>query len=288
MSTTLIAAPNAFLGQIASWTFAPGKTFLHADIVAALSSAGLDATLARTLCPRFEFIRAVRNLAGDRIIGEVEKSDDDVIFQLDRREQHGDRLTYSYDLTCRMDAVTGKIDCSDPALEICLRAEMAQARVGRTLADLNRLIQRAFDRETKDPLACISLKKGSGVYFVYEQHVAFLDRVERFLVALGGDCRRCPIPSGTVQGDASVAAATADAIYDVIDKYEAAIEQLNTDSSLKAVERARASVGMASDMIFQRHQFLGAHAARLEDHLAYVEKLFRDKTTPAAPQDATA
>jgi len=68
MSTLVLSVPqsSSTLGEIASWSFPSGQTFLHADIVAALSTAGLDVTLARRLCPRNEFIRAVRRLAAGR------------------------------------------------------------------------------------------------------------------------------------------------------------------------------------------------------------------------------
>jgi hypothetical protein len=271
------ASTVTMLGQIASWTLPAGVVYQHHDIVTALAHAGMDVSLARLLCPRHEFIRAVRKIAGPAIIGEVDEPDS-VTFQLDLRVQCGNALNYVPQATCRLDTITGVITCTDAVLLPRLQAEMAAAKTGRSAADINRLLFRAFARETNDPLAIVHLKKGSGVYFVYQQWVYFLDKIQAFISALTvgvGDLARCEIPECT-HSIATVATQTAEAIEDVIDDYERDLMGLTLDSSEKAVQKAHDSVQRAIYMVHFRREFLGFHATRLEDHVAYCQKLLRD------------
>jgi hypothetical protein len=52
-----VGAGTPLLGEVIAWTCA-GVTVRHADLMAALASAGLDEGVARDLAPRHAFTRA--------------------------------------------------------------------------------------------------------------------------------------------------------------------------------------------------------------------------------------
>jgi hypothetical protein len=104
-----------------------------------------------------------------------------------------------------------------------------------------------------------------------------VEKVEKFVTAIGGKLNSWPIADGTPQGAAAVSNAIADSLSDEIRKYEESVKAIQTDSTDKALERAWASVNSASEKITRLRQFLGCHETILEDHLALVTKLLTDR-----------
>src|SRR4051794_24713718 len=90
-------AAATYLGELASWELPKDVAFTQTDLAAALTPAGLDPAAARALCPRNAFIRAVRKLAADKIIGNLEEFSDALTFQFTGERRVGDRLAYDFE-----------------------------------------------------------------------------------------------------------------------------------------------------------------------------------------------
>jgi hypothetical protein len=86
-----------------------------------------------------------------------------------------------------------------------------------------------------------------------------------------------PVPKGSVTGSQSVSQVVSDGLYAAVDEYEEAVNGLNCDSTELQVAQSWKKLQSASDKIATYRGLLGHHAARLEDHLAWVENLLRRK-----------
>src|SRR3954452_9399954 len=99
MLATTTAPPNGFtvaaagmklLGEIISWT-CPGVAVRHADVVTALTDAGLDVSVARQLLPRHAFARACQKLRKGRLIRSVAEDAEAITFQFTHEARAGDK-----------------------------------------------------------------------------------------------------------------------------------------------------------------------------------------------------
>ena len=268
-----ISSGIQFLGEIVSWEFPAGTKFQHSDLVAALAACGLNAAAARSLHPRFAFIRAIRQMAADKIIGSIEDGTSKVTFQLthERLDQAANLLAYDFEATVSMCKVTGTIMSTDPVLEAEATRLMNHHLGRRKIQDVTRLLQGLFGKNAD----LFPIKQISGVYFVPQRFSRFLDQIDLFVTKIGGQLRRYPIPEGTPQGNASVAAAVSDGLADMISEYEETVRGLQSDASEKAVNKAWDSVATAYQKVSSYRDYLGAHCTILEDHVALVGHLIR-------------
>ena len=103
------------LGEVIAWTCA-GVAVRHADLVAALASAGLDEGVARELAPRHAFTRACKKLSDQRIIRPVGEDGTTVRFQFTAETRHTDRIEYTLETLLTLDKGTGAVTCDLPGL----------------------------------------------------------------------------------------------------------------------------------------------------------------------------
>lgn len=264
--STLLAGTNiqTYLGRIVCWTLPEGNTRTHAEVIAALTTAGLDPKAARTLCKRHAFVRAMRKLAKQKLVRVIHEDGSVIRFQMNAVQKIGTTLVdYPLEAHLEMCKVTGRITCADPLLVAAATNELADAMELRRNADITRLINQLFAKHAD----LFSIK--GGCYFVPERHASFADQIEQFVVLVGGSMLQYPIPDGTPVGNQSVSVVIADGIAQEISEYEAAIESLTYDSTRKAFETAACSLLRAERRILDYKEHLSSHLTRLEDHIAY-------------------
>jgi hypothetical protein len=261
----------ALLGEVIAWELPAGLQISHSDLIRALSQSGLDPAAARDLCRRHAFVRACRKMAQNRIIRNLEEDRQRVTFQFTRERLQGDRFAYDFEAIVSLDKTTGAVSCTDPALQAIAVQELDLALRMRRTQDVTRLLHTLFGRHAD----LFTVK--AGVYFVPQQHLAFLDQVGQFVVALGGQLRRYPVPEGTPQGNQSVQQIVSDGLYDQIREFEEAIAGISRDSREDTLVRAYQRIRAAEDKIETYARHLGAQRGRLEDYLAWVENLLRTK-----------
>src|SRR3954466_14777839 len=139
------AARMKLLGEIISWT-CPGVAVRHADVVAALTDAGLNESVARQILPRHAFARACKKLAEHRIIRSVGEDADAVTFQFTAESRAGDKYEYTLETMLTLEKATGKVNCDLAGLATLAQELLDGAMAPRTGSDVPRLIQRLFDR----------------------------------------------------------------------------------------------------------------------------------------------
>ncbi len=268
----------SLLGEIIAWEVPTGTTVKHQDLVSALQAAGLDDSAARVLHKRHAFVRACRELAADRLVRNLDEDSDSVTFQFTAERKQADRFEYTFEATVTLDKRTGDVTGSDSGLAKAVKAKLDHCEEVRDVKDITRVIQALFRRQAD----LFPIKWPVAVYFVPQQHAAFLGKVEQFVTALGGRLPRFPVPDGTAQGNQSVSNAVSDALYDRISEYEADVASISISTRDATLDRAHRSLRAVADKIAQYEQFLGSHKARVEDHLAYVEKLLCDRAAEVA------
>jgi hypothetical protein len=273
-SWELPPAQAELLGEVVAWDLPAKVRVAHQDLAAALSGAELDPSLARNLNTRHAFVRACRQMAQDRIITNVYEDKAEIPFQLNvlHTDVQSRRADFDYEATVSLDKATGTVRSTDAGIEALARHELAEALRVRRTDDVTRLLHQLFARGGADLFPV----KG-GTYFVPAKYADLLDKVGVFLSAIGGRLSRYPVPKGTRQGDQAVSQVVYDGLYAAVDEYEEAINGLTCDSTEQQVVQSWKKLQSAGDKIETYRGLLGSHAARLEDHLAWVENLLRRK-----------
>jgi hypothetical protein len=277
MTTSLLqnTAPK-LLGEIIAWQFPLTWSATHADLVAALTAAGLDPKWARDLAGRFAFIRACRALRGKPGVRDFVEDEWQLTFQYDYEAavHLGGVTVQKVTGTVSMDKTTGFVTCQDKQIEAQVVALVSKHLKARTLDDVTRLLHSLF--KTNADIFPIKLK--AGVFFCPIMHQTFLDQIERFVVALRGSMTRFPVPDGTAQGAVSVEKVVTDGLLDAINEYEDALaacrDKPKEDATLK---RAQEAVAYAAEKCRRYSNFVGAHLVMLEDHAAHVARLIQDR-----------
>ena len=281
-SVSFPVVPNGvvLLGEVVCWKVPTGTVIRHADMVAALQGAGLDASAARVLCKRHAFVRACRELSADRIVRRLHEDNGLVTFQFTAEVLDAGQFRYDFEATVSMDKATGAVTGSDPALAQRVETELNACEEDRTVTDITRVVNVLFRRHAD----LFPIREQGGAYFVPQAHAAFIGQVEQFLAALGGRLARFPIPDGTPQGNTSVSTAVADGLTDILAEYEASIAVIDCNTRDSTLDRAFQLVQAAAAKVHFYRQYLGSHAARLEDHVAWLGKMLRDRKEEAEAQ----
>jgi hypothetical protein len=109
------------------------------------------------------------------------------------------------------------------------------------------------------------------------RHVAFVDRVQRFLGSVGGRLARFPVPAGTDQGDRSVKVAVAEGLAAVIEEHRAAVATFGDDTRESTLRRAAERVRNTRFKIEAYADLLADEKSRLERALAEAARELRGK-----------
>lgn len=268
-----VLPPGArFLGEVISWT-CPGAAVRHADLVAALAEAGLDAGVARELLPRHTFARACKKLARDRIIRPVSEDQTTVTFQFTQESRAGDKCEYTLETMLALEKATGKVRCELAGLATLAQELVNHAIDVRTGGDITRCVKRLFDRHAD----LFPVREKGSVYFVPQAHAGFVERVQAFLGRVGGRLARFPVPEGTPQGDRSVRDAVAAGLAAMIEEHRAAVEGFGSDTRRDTLERAAERVRQVRHKLSAYAEYLADERLRLERELADAAAALRDK-----------
>lgn len=260
------------LGEVITWQLR-GVCIRHLDLVASLDKAGLESCVARELAPRNAFGRACAKLAKDRIIRKVEEDPFMVVFQFTKEVHSGGKFDYQLETLVRLDKHTGGITCDHPELEALAREEFDGCLESRTTMDVSRIVQRIFERQGD----LFAIRESGGVYFVPSAHRELTDRVEKFLVGLGGSLLRFPVPRGSPRGDAAIQVTVSHGLELIVAEHLKAIESLGLDVRPETLERAAGKIQATRLKIAGYAEYLNLKREDLEKSLAEASQLLREK-----------
>ena len=179
------------LGEIVTWDL-PAMEVPFSTVRRALDSAALPPDTAGEMRIRTAFRRALAEYRKDNSIDAVKTADNDhVTFQLTRRSQADDRVTFDYNAQVTASLVSGDITCGNSQIEDRAREMFAHCLEHRTTSDITRMVQTLFQKNAD----LFPLNRKGVAYFVPEVYRGFTGRVEAFLTAMGGTLGRFPVPA---------------------------------------------------------------------------------------------
>lgn len=281
-----VPPPQHILGEICSQRFPLRFEVPFATVQDALRTAGFDPAKARVLCDRSGFIRAARSLAAGRLVRNVEETQDRISFQFTREylDAQAARLNYNFEAVCTLDKSSGSVSSTDPQIQALASQEMSRQIGVRRIGDIRRLVNRLMD-DAGDNFAF-----SEGIRYVPEGQRPFLDQLERFTVALGGQMQRILIPAGDPATTTTVTQVIADGVSEAIDKVEqhAAYVAANMDTlTVRSANHALHELEEAEYLLHRQHQWIGANMTILEDRIALARKAVRDAQKRETPAPVT-
>ena len=279
----LFTAPpgTRLLGEIITWSCAK-VSIRHIDLIEALRESSLDESVARELAPRHAFSRACKKLAQQRIIRQVAEDDKAIRFQFTAEHREGDHFSYDLETMLTLDKATGKVTCDLPGLATLAQEELDRCLEARTGGDVTRIIQKLFERKAD----LFPIREQGGAYFCPQEHVGFIDRVQRFLGRLNGKMNRFPVPAGTPEGDRSVKESVAAGLAALIAEHQSAVEAFGEDTRPSTLERAAERIRQTRFKVEAYSVYLADEKARLEEQLAEAARQLRAKVEALADSSA--
>lgn len=267
------------LGEVIAWNLPENTLIAYSDLVRYLDEAGLDKSVAREMRNRHAFARAAKQLAEERIIRCIEDKPGLMRFQItkEHRDSLKDLFDYKHETVLQLDKDTGNI-LSEDGNSIALVAEakrlLDKAKSERNTADITRYIQVLFQRFAD----LFPVRNAGGVYFVPEQHIGFVERVEQFVGRLNGNVTRFPVPKGTQQGNKSVQEAVQQGLQVLIEEHLQAVNDFGTDTRPSTLEKQAAKIEQTKFKIEAYAMYLEDQRDRLNANLATVSVSLRQKT----------
>jgi hypothetical protein len=172
-------------------------------------------------------------------------------------------IRYAKEHLITLDKSTGKVSCSDAALQRAAQAELDKAIETRTASDITRLVQKSFESQAD----LWPIRDQGGAYMVPDAHAGFTTKISDFLTRLGGWIRRLPIPSGTPHGDAAVQTIAFEGMDSLIAEYEAAVADFGTSTRASTLEAAADRIKVSRVKVEAYAHMLGEKRGELMNHL---------------------
>lgn len=264
------------LGEIITWDI-PGTEVSASLMRSAIQAAGLGDPdkVVSEMKTKSAFTRAMKSLKDKRLIEKVKAKGGIIKFQLTQESNTGDRIEHVYEAILELDTTTGVVTSQDdPKLAAQAATLVQHAMAHRNAGDINRVVQMLFARN--GDLFPVNPKKGTA-YFVAHQHLLFTDRVEVFMNAMGGQLIRFPVPSGTANGNASVAATIEHGVERMILELDETITGFDDKTRGDTVERVQARVDQIKfKMQAYKDCFAGA-GDRLAEQLATAQQRLAER-----------
>lgn len=285
--------PTVFMGEIVAWELR-NVSVRHADLVAALSDAGLESKEARKFIPQHAIRRALHKLSESRVVAKLSENSGSISFQFTKESVDDGlrlgstpdekRLRYDFEAVLTLDKTTGRVECKDEGLAAIAQSRLDEAMDARTTADVTAIVQRLFKKNAD----LFPVRNAGGCYFCPEAHRSFLEKIETFLARLNGKMSRFPVPRGTVHGNRSVQDAVAMGIDDAIDAHRKAIDGFTEDTRAKTLERRAEQINATRFKAEAYSDLLAEEKERLDRMLAGLSETLKAKIDAIGAEEAVA
>lgn len=272
-------------GEVVAWD-TRGLVVPQSVVVASLGAASLDPKLCRDISSPKALRRAVSKLRQTKIVGEVEDTDERLVFQFSKTAKQtltpgqlpwatlaGDSLTYEGEGRVVLDKRTGDLDGDNPQLVQMVGTMLDTAMATRKTSDITSIANRIF--KAYADLFCI--RAAGGCYFVPARHAGVVDAVEKFLQGCGAQLRRYPIAKGHLTGDNSVRDAVRDGIQGMIDDHLAAVANFGPQTKDRTMTKELDSIKLTRFKIDAYLEYLGEEVEGLKQKAAQADEAWRAK-----------
>lgn len=276
------------LGEIITWS--PGEAeHTHAEVRKALQDESLDETVAGELLPRYAFARACKHLEQERLIDVLKEETDVITFQFTKKlmNAHSDEWLYKKETLLKLNKITGIIECPIKDLEKTAQKLIDKHIEVRTTSDVTKIVQRLFEREAD----LFPIRDQGGAYFVPQEYIHFVAKIEGFLSRLGGHVNRFAVPKGSPSTNKSVQTTLAMSLDQLIADHKAAVDSFGNDTSAAALQRTaekikhtRTKIEAYAEYLMERKEDMLAAITEANDFLAKrVEQITKAQKNNPVP-----
>jgi len=266
-------------GEIISWS-CKSLSVPFVNVKAALDTTGLDPAALRARLPRHAFSRACRKLAKARVIRVLAENEASIQFQFTKEKKSTHRFDYDLEAILALDKTTGILSTEreeDKDLLSLAQTELDSAMANCTGNDITRLLQRLFAVNS----GLFGVRDAGGAYFVPYAHSGFLEKIEAFIVAVGGKLSRFPVQIGTPSGDKSVKETVTHGMEALIDAHRSAIKEIREDAHPDVFKRLAEKVKHTKMKLLGYGEYLDSQKAKLEESLAEAQEELKERLATA-------
>lgn len=235
----------------------------HPKVVAALSAAGLEPTLARVLSAKSAWLRAARKLSDERVVEQFKQDGDRLFFQFTKAQFEAEGIEYKKEATVVLDTQLGKISCKVKEIQDLAQAKLDECQEARTTSDITKIVQTVFEQQSD----LIPVRSQGGAYFVPVAQAELVDRVTQFLVSLGGKLNPWPIAKGVPSGDRVVADSVTDHLKNLIASYREAVASFTLSTRAATVEKQAEAIKVTKAKLEAYAEYLGDLKAGVAEEL---------------------
>jgi len=278
-----IVIPNSKTGTIVDYEL----------VKKALSSAGLDPSVANEILPKRAFSRACRHMEQEKQIDVFSEDDSTITFQFTRKELAKSEWKFTKEVFLTLDKSSGKITCENHDLEARAQEMLNKEISSRTTSDITKIIHRLFDQKGENEKELFPLRDQGGVYFVPLEVSSFLAQIDLFFTKIEGSLRRFPIPSGTPSGDRAIQESVADSISRMLGDHKKNIQDFSIHTRSDTIEHAALRIKETRLKIKAYAHYLKEEAERLDKEciatdqalLAQVKQIQVEKESSPAKKE---
>lgn len=273
------------LGEVVAWD-TRGLVVPQAQVAQALTDAGLDPKLCRSIPPPKALRRAVSQLRRTKVVGEVEDTEERLVFQFSRTSKQtltagqlpwatlaGDSLSYEGEGRVVLDKETGDLDGDNRELVQLVSQLLDEATVTRKTSDVTSIAHRVF----KAHADLFAIRQAGGCYFVPARHAGVVDAVAKFLSGCGAQMRRYPVAKGHLTGDNSVRDAIRDGIQGMIDDHLKAVASFGPETRDKTMSKELDAIKLTRFKIDAYLEYLGEETEALRQEVVKADEAWRTK-----------
>ena len=266
------AKQTKLLGEVVSWN-CNKACVSHADLVKAMESLSLPTSLLPDLPIQAVFRRACKALGQKRLVRALEEDSKNISFQFTLERREGGFFTYETEAKLTVAKDTGKVACELQDLREIVQRELDAELAQRRGTDIGRVLIKLIEQNC----GLFPIRPQGGCYFITQEHLGFLDKLESFALRLGCSMMRFPVPAGTREGDRSARDAITSGLTTLVQEYLTSIEAFGADTREATFERAASQIQQARFKVEAYAGYLAGEQARLENLLDDAAKKLRTK-----------
>lgn len=268
---------NNLAGEIIAWDLT-GMKVRYSDLSHALSVAGFDPSVNRSMLPQNAFRRACKILAEKRLIRRVDEDDTGIKFQFTAERHEGDGLAYDREAVLTIDKTTGEIIADGADLAERARIAIDEQMGIRSASDVSRIIHKLCETQNDRSVDLVPIGK-NGTFWTRPGAKPFVDQVEMLIDQLNGSMTRLPIalPAPNTTASRNIKEAVADKIGSLIAELNETVEEFGEDARNKSLESAAEKVKLIKFKAESYSEYLEDEKARLDAELKQATDRLRAK-----------
>ena len=266
------AKQTKLLGEVISWN-CNKACVSQVDLVKAMESLELPTSLLPDLPVQAAFRRACKALGQKRLIRALEEDGESITFQFTLEKRDGEFFIYQTEAKLTVAKDSGIVSCDMQELSDAVQKELDAELSQRRGTDIGKILVKLIDQNG----GLFPIRPQGGCYFIAQEHLTFLEKLEGFANKVGCKIMRFPVPAGTQKGDRSAKDAIANGLASVVQEYLASIEQFGADTRQATFEKAASQIQQARFKVEAYAGYLAGEQARLEALLDEAAEKLRGK-----------